>query len=97
MPALSEYSNVYDTAVTILRKKGYQLWYDCHAELFCAELDGWDFQSDSPCGLLGLIAIYEFQSPGEYSEDWWKEASPDEYRKLPSSPKAYAPVWQKGE
>jgi len=28
MLALSEYSNVYNTALVILQRKGYQAWYD---------------------------------------------------------------------
>jgi hypothetical protein len=28
MPALSEYSNVYNTALAVLREKGFQIWYD---------------------------------------------------------------------
>ncbi len=28
MPALAEYSNVYNSALLILRKKGYRIWLD---------------------------------------------------------------------
>ena len=93
MPALSEYSNVYDSAVSILRKKGYQVWYDRDADLFCAEKDGWDFQSDSPCGLLGLVAIYEFHEPTEYSDGWWKDTDGIGYRELPPYPEPFRAVW----
>lgn len=92
MPALSEYSNVHNTAILILRKKGYQAWYDEQAELYCAEMNGWDFWADTPCGLLGLVAIYEFKQPAEYSEYWWREEGPDLYNQLPKRPTTYRSV-----
>lgn len=94
MPALSEYSNVYDTSVSILNKKGYQVWYDRDVDIFCAEKDGWDFQSDSPCGLLGLVAIFEFREPNEYTVDWWRESNSPDHRKLPQAPTPFHPIWE---
>jgi hypothetical protein len=86
MAALSEYSNVYNTALSILRKKGYQLWYSQATGDFCAEKNGWDFMSATPCGLLGLIGIFEFKDPSEFGEYWWREEGPEDYRALPQEP-----------
>ena len=72
MPTLSEYTNVYKTALTVIRKKGFRTWYDDKTDLFCAEKDGWDFCAYSPCGLLGVISIYEHVNPSEYKEYWWR-------------------------
>ncbi len=96
MPSLSEYTNVYDTALFILREKGYQLWVDEARQVFCAEKDGWDFEADSPCGLLGIVAIFEARRPTTYAEYWWREKDADLYRSLPKAPeRAYEPVWRK--
>jgi hypothetical protein len=92
MPALSEYSNVYNTALVILQKKGYRLWHNRERELYYAEKDGWDFVSDSPCGLLGLIAIFECKQPREFKEYWWVEDGPDLYGHLPGEPPDYVSV-----
>lgn len=92
MPALSEYSNVYNTALLILKAKGYQTWYDEQSEVFGAEKEGWDFLSDSPCGLLGLIAIHEHRQPEEYREYWWRIEGEDLYGQLPSRPQPYSAV-----
>jgi hypothetical protein len=75
MPALSEYSNVHNTAFNILVKKGYRIWIekDDIGDLCWAEKDGWDFFANTPCALLGLIAIYEFKNPEKYHEYWWKD------------------------
>jgi hypothetical protein len=70
MPALSEHSNVYNTALPNLREKGFRVWYDEKTELYGAERNGWDFMSPSPLGLLGLIAIYEHTEPGSSSQYW---------------------------
>lgn len=73
MPALSEYSNVYNTALNVLDKKGFSVWYNEETELFCAEKEGWDFMAESPCSLLGIIAIYEHKKPDRYHEYWWQD------------------------
>src|SRR5690242_8676305 len=92
MPALSEYTNVYGTALAILKEKGYQLWRDAN-DLYWAEKDGWDFASRSPCGLLGLIAIYEHRKPTEFDEYWWRKDEIDQLKDVPTSPPhPYAPV-----
>lgn len=92
MPALSEYTNVYDTALEILSRKGFQLWYDPTSELYGAEKDGWDFLAESPCSLLGLITIYEYQAPSSYREYWWRQDSGTQHTDLPTSPRGYRSV-----
>jgi hypothetical protein len=92
MPALSEYSNVYNDALLILLKKGYQVWYSKDADVYCAERNGWDFQADTPCGLLGIVAIYEFRQPAAYVEYWWREDGSDVYHQLPEQPRPYKSV-----
>jgi len=95
MPALAEYSNVYNSALLILRNKGFQVWLDESTGLYCAEKDGWDFQADTPCGLLGVVAIFEYKQPSEYREYWWREEGQDIYSNLPRQPQAYKPVWKR--
>lgn len=92
MPALSEHTNVYNTSLLILQQKGFQLWYDDGARCFCAERDGWDFMSESPCGLLGLVAIFEQKGPTEWREYWWREDGPKLYGHLPKVALPYESV-----
>jgi hypothetical protein len=92
MPALSEYSNVYNTALLILQQKGFQVWYDERTSRFWAEKDGWDFTAESPCGLLGVVAIYEFRQPSAWREYWWREEGPDVYDHLPKKPRPFESV-----
>ena len=96
MPALSEYTNVYNTALNVLKKKGFQSWYDEETDLFCAEKDGWDFMADSPCGLLGVVTIVEFIQPKNHEEYWWRVEDEQLYRNIPSEPKKYVSVTYKG-
>jgi hypothetical protein len=96
MASASEYSNMYNAAINIIHAKGYQTWLDPVTQLFSAEKDGWDFQSESPCGLLGLIAVFEFIKPSAYSEYWWKNEGLLDYRQLPTTPSHYRPVWERG-
>jgi hypothetical protein len=95
MPALSQYSNVDDTAVALLKRKGYQVWRNDEHQLYYAERDGWDFAANDPVGLLGIIAIFETVSPTEFREYWWRDDSAAglTYR-LPTSPeRQYRPVY----
>ena len=92
MPTLGEYTNVYNTALLILQRKGFQVWYEKANDTYCAERDGWDFMADSPTGLLGLVAIYEHKRPGEWQEYWWKEMDPFILRSLPTAPRPYESV-----
>lgn len=89
MPALSDYTNVYNTALAVLKQKGYQLWYEPTSELFGAEKDGWDFLADTPSALLGMVAIYESTAPEQYSEYWWRKDAEQLYGNLPAKPHAY--------
>jgi hypothetical protein len=43
VPALSAHSNVENTALVLLERKGYQYWYEHEAGLYFVEKDGWDF------------------------------------------------------
>ena len=79
MSSLSEYSNVYNTALLILQKKGFRVWYDKEIKVYCAEKEGWDFMADTPCGLLGVVSIYEFKKPEKYEEYWWRVEGPQIY------------------
>lgn len=95
MAALAEHSNVYDTALKIIIKKGFRVWLEVKSHLYCAEKDGWDFKSDSPCGLLGLIAIYEYRQPTSFHDYWWKEEGPGIYRSLTTDAPDYIPVYER--
>jgi hypothetical protein len=97
MPALSEHSNVYNSALLVAQAKGYDIWYRKETDQYCAQKNGWDFWASSPCGLLGLIAMFEHISPEEYREYWWQVDGPEVYSEsLPSSPpKAYVSVTKK--
>lgn len=90
MPTLSEYANVYESAIEVLRKKGFQVWHDRNADMYGAERDGWDFLADTPIGLLGLVAIYEAVQPESYAEYWWKAAGTA--GALPEAPEPYVSV-----
>lgn len=92
MPALSEYSNVYNTALNILDKKGFSVWYDESLDLFCAEKNGWDFMSETPCGLLGIVSIYEYKNPSSYNDFWWKLDDKDLYLNIKKEKPNYSSV-----
>lgn len=95
MPVLSDYADVYNTALNILDKKGFRIWYDKKIDVFCAEKDGWDFMADSPCDLLGLIAIYEYKKPTAYKEYWWRLDDKSLYREMPTEKPSYISVTEK--
>src|SRR5215470_15309988 len=98
MATLADYTNVFNTALSILEQKGYQLWYDAASYTYYAEKNGWDFASNSPVGLLGVIAIYEFHKPNTWAEYWWLIPREGSHRDLPSAPqRAYEPVYKKRE
>ncbi len=63
--------------------------------MFCAEKDGWDFMADTPCGLLGVVGIFEWKKPTSYKEYWWRERGDDIYGILPKTPPDYTPVYMK--
>jgi hypothetical protein len=95
MPALSYYSNVFNTALAMLQRKGFRVWTEQDGNLVCAERDGWDFMADDPVQLLGLIAIYEAHQPAKHTEYWWKIDEPRLWDKIPSSRPDYVPVWER--
>ena len=96
MPSLSEYRNVDNTALNVLKQKGFNIWYDEDAALFCAEKNGWDFMADSPCGLLGIVTIYEWKNPKSYHEYWWKIDKPDLVNTLSKEVPQYKSVCDHG-
>ena len=93
MPALSDYTNVFATALQVLRDKGYRVWFDARAGNDCAEKDGWDFMSRSPCGLLGVVAIYEHVKPTQFREYWWRSYLAPDHRQLTRDSPDYIPVY----
>ena len=95
MPALAAYSNVLNTALVVLQRKGYRVWSDANEENWFAEKDGWDFMADDPIQLLGLIGIYEFRQPQEYSEYWWQMQEPFLIDSTPKTAPEYVPVWKR--
>ena len=92
MPALGEYVNVYNSALQVLEDKGFRVWIDKHANMFCAERSGWDFMAENPISLLGLVAMLEYRSPDVYKEYWWKSEGSLDYRTLPEGPPNYISV-----
>jgi len=48
--------------------------------------------ADSPCGLLGIISIYEFKNPKKYEEYWWREEDNSLKYALSSTPPQYISV-----
>ncbi|NVB83602.1 MAG: hypothetical protein HOV81_34830 [Kofleriaceae bacterium] len=91
MPTLSEHINVYGTALQVLKDKGYQLWFEPETRIYRAERDGWDFAAHTPCGLLGVVAIFEHRQPTKYEEYWWRKEEVDELA-LPHEPRPYNSV-----
>jgi len=59
MPNPSDPVNAPETAVSILLKKGYQVWFTPASNLYWAGKDGWGCASESPLGLLGVVAVHE--------------------------------------
>jgi hypothetical protein len=92
MPALGEFVNVYNSALAVLAGKGFQVWFNAKADMFCAERAGWDFMAENPISLLGLVAIYEAVQPPAPVEYWWRQSGHLDYQNLPGSPQPYSPV-----
>ncbi len=95
MPALSIYSNVENTALVILQRKGYRVWKDERSGLFMTEKNGWDFAGESATDLLAAVAIYEHHAPTEYQEYWWKIDDPFLYESVPTRRPDYRSVVEK--
>lgn len=89
MPTLSEFPNVYDSALDLLEKKGFQLWFDEGSELFFAERNGSDFAAENPISLLGLVAIFEAEEPAQFHEYWWQRKEIEPRAQLPKVPVPY--------
>jgi hypothetical protein len=96
MPALGAYANVLNTALIVLRDKGFRVWTDQAQDNWYGEREGWDFVADDPIQLLGLVAIYEQRKPQGYSEYWWRLEEPWLIEQVPSQPPEYVPVWKRG-
>jgi hypothetical protein len=95
MPALSYYTNVHNTALVVLNRKGYRIWTEEGGRVICAERQGWDFRARDPVQLLGLISIFEYHQPEAYKESWWKIDEPWLYESVPAARPNYLPVWSR--
>ncbi|MFK7850590.1 MAG: hypothetical protein AB8D78_06390 [Akkermansiaceae bacterium] len=95
MPALTAYSNTENTALVILQRKGYQVWFDQDTESFWCEKDGWDFSASGATELLGAVAFREYHEPKEFKEYWWRIEEPWLLNNLPSEPQPFEPVWKR--
>ncbi|GAA2852614.1 hypothetical protein Acy02nite_51640 [Actinoplanes cyaneus] len=95
MPALSEHMNVYTTAIAVLEAKGFYIWYNRKQDSFCAQRDGWDFWADNPISLLGLVAIFEYKNPSEFTHRWWETTGSIRYPDVPETAPEYTAVYDK--
>src|SRR5205085_9022050 len=63
----SYYTNVHNTALVILQRKGYRVWTEQNGERICAEENGWDFMAGDQFGCSAsfrftrLISHYKFR------------------------------------
>src|SRR5262245_21807180 len=95
MPALSEYPNVFNTALLVIQQKGFRVWLDKADEWYGAERDGWEFKATSPIALLGLIAIFEHHQPKQFREYWWRIDEPMDFHSLPDVPPDFVPIYKR--
>jgi hypothetical protein len=95
MPALAAYTNVLNTSLVILEKKGFRVWSNEKQDQWFAEKNGWDFMADDPLYLLGLIAIFEHHKPSQYKDMWWELDKPNLIEKPAKLAPDYKPVWKK--
>lgn len=95
MPALSYWLNVHNTALVVLKRKGFRVWRERESDLICAEKNGWDFFAHDSVQLLGIVAIFEFQQPKEFREYWWKIDEPYLADRVPVRPPRYTPIWKR--
>jgi len=84
MSSLASNANVWNTALRILRAKGFELRLeatdyddDLTQMQYSMARDGFTFAADSPLELLALGAIYEFVEPDEDRAYWWTVDGPD--------------------
>jgi len=94
MATLVDSGNINNTVLTILEKKGFQIWSD-RPNSYWAEKNGWDFNAQSLPELLGLIDIYEFINPKVYKEYWWKLDEKMTLENLPKQENSYIPIYKK--
>jgi len=94
MAILVDSGNINNTVLTILEKKGFQIWSD-RPNSYWAEKNGWDFNAQSLPALLGLIDIYEFINPKVYKEYWWKLDEKITLENLPKQENSYMPIYKK--
>lgn len=92
MAHLYGHANVENTALRILRKRGYklQLYYDLDdeeqiipsSELWEAEKNGCTLVAHTPIELLGLAAVYEYhgEPPDEETPPYWWVVEGDNIR-----------------
>lgn len=95
MPTLTSHVNTENTALVIIKRKGYQYWYDEKAEMYFAEKNGWDFAAPGATELLGVIAIFEQANPTKFKEYWWRIDKPWLKSSVPSEPQPYRPVYKR--
>jgi len=95
MPALGAYTNVFNSALVILKRKGFRVWMQDDPASICAEKDGWDFMAEDPIQLLGLVSIYEAHQPSEFREYWWKIDEPWLIESVSNRRPRFIPVWKK--
>lgn len=69
------------------------MWTEQDGEVARAEKEGWDFLANDAVQLLGVVAIYEFHQPSEYSEYWWRLNEPWLRDDLPSHAPDFLPVY----
>jgi hypothetical protein len=94
---LTAYSNTENTALIILKRKGYQIWFETDLESFCCEKDGWDFTAGGATELLGVVAFHEYHQPKEFKEYWWRIEEPKLLGNLPTEPEPFVPVSRRRE
>ncbi len=69
---IKEADNTQNSALLVLRDKGYKLWIvpnlDSNIPMFTdwrAEKNGWEFSATDPTVLLGMISMHEYRG-----DDW---------------------------
>lgn len=96
MATLTDSGNINETILMVLVEKGFQVWSD-EPDSYWAEKNGWDFNSYSLQGLLGLVSVYEHINPLEYKEYWWKTNNKITMDNLPLVSKEYKPIYYKNK
>jgi len=76
MSNLHAQTNVWETCLQLLKKRGYALRAEIGVDdddpcLYWADGDGFTFSASNPIELLGLTAIYDDVKPAEDRAYWW--------------------------